>query len=573
MMTTKKGRRSLRTLAVITAALTFLTACGPPGAREARQGEQLVQAGQFADAIGPLKAATEILATAPPASQSKVWNLLGLALHGAKQFDAASVAYGRALKLDRNNVAADYNLGCLRLDQTNFPGAIDYLTTYVTLRGHDANGYLRLGDAHYHLALERGGVQHNALIEAARQDFEKAERLGATAQGPNALGVVELQRRYPTADSIKNAAKAFQLALERDPHFAPALLNLAVMQHQFLNQPREALQNYRKYLAINPPMPHAREVEKNVHLLDLQLRITITPEPREKPAAPPAQSVVPPAKPRPVPAETPPPKASALVSAPPPPRSPELLPAPAPLPRAPVAAPAPASPPVNSSNLNTELAQVEVAPPQSIPPPKSLAQKINPIHWFSSEPKMAEASAGDSAGAEPPKGARYKYPPLVTPIPGDRPQALRWIEEGAQARQQGRLTEAVRDYQQAVQADPTSYDATAALGLAALDGRDYTTALEALYRALRLRGDSAEARYAFAWTLQKRGYFEDAARELEKLLAAHPEEVRGHLLLGNLYAEKLRQPKLAREQYARALELDPQNAQAAKIRAWIGVNR
>jgi len=171
-----------------------------------------------------------------------------------------------------------------------------------------------------------------------------------------------------------------------------------------------------------------------------------------------------------------------------------------------------------------------------------------------------------------PKGTRYNYPPRVTIIPGNRAEAVRWAEQGAQARQQGRLPDAILDYQQAVKADPSYYEANEALGLAALDNHDYTQTLEALNRALMLQNDSANSRYAFAWTLQRRGYYEDAARELDKLLSAHPEEVRGHLLLGKLYAEKLNQPKLAREHYARALNLDPQNPQAPAIRAWLEQN-
>ena len=84
------------------------------------------------------------------------------------------------------------------------------------------------------------------------------------------------------------------------------------------------------------------------------------------------------------------------------------------------------------------------------------------------------------------------------------------------------MPDAVLAYQQAVKADPSFYDVNEALGLAALDNRDYPLALEALNRALMLQNDSANARYAFAWTLQRRGYYEDAAHELDKLLAARP---------------------------------------------------
>jgi S1-C subfamily serine protease/TPR repeat protein len=178
----------------------------------------------------------------------------------------------------------------------------------------------------------------------------------------------------------------------------------------------------------------------------------------------------------------------------------------------------------------------------------------------------------DHVAADPPPvapGTRYEYPFTVTSIPGDRTKAKQLLAEAVRARQAGDFTQSIRAYQDAIAADPTFYDASYGLGLAALNARDYATALEALHRALALQEDSAEARYAFAWTLQKRGYNEDAVHELGKLVTQHPNEARAHLLLGNLYAEKLGQPKLAREQFTLALELDPANAQAANIRAWL----
>jgi len=102
------------------------------------------------------------------------------------------------------------------------------------------------------------------------------------------------------------------------------------------------------------------------------------------------------------------------------------------------------------------------------------------------------------------------------------------------------------------------------LGLSAIDAKDYPTALDALGQALTVDANSADARYAFAWVLGKRGYYQDAANELVKLLSVHPQEVRAHLLLGNFYADNLDQVKLARDEYSKALELiDPQSTQAA----------
>jgi tetratricopeptide (TPR) repeat protein len=593
MMTTKKSRLAGFSPLVIAASI-FLTGCGPPGQSEALEGRQLVRSGHFDQAIAPLKRAAQILSAAPAPSQSKVWNLLGLAYHGARQFDAASEAYLRALKLNRDNLAADYNLGCLRLDQGNMPGAIDYLNTYVMLRPRDPNGYLRLGTAQYHLALERTGPQRNNLMEYARHNLELAVKLASTAPSQNALGIFELYRKNPSIDSLKAAAAYFQTALDRDPRFSPALLNLAILQQRYLNQPAQALRNYTNYLALGPAMPRAQEVEKLVQQLELQARITITPEPRSSHTNPPANNLAPtnptpvvsantppPARAKTAPVESSHPKTPEVVSLPPAQQDKLLAsipssPSPSPPPAA--AEPAPAeAPPVLSSNQNPPSESEPLVPSSSAPsaPRKSFAQKINPLRWFSSESKANPSASGASPEPElppAPKGARYNYPPRVTVIPGNRAEAVRWAEQGAQARQQGRLSDAVLAYQQAVKADPSYYEANEALGLAALDGRDYTLALEALNRALMLQKDSANARYAFAWTLQRRGYYEDAVHELDKMLSAHPEELRGHLLLGKLYAEKLNQPKLAREQYARALNLDPQNPQAPAIRAWLEQN-
>jgi tetratricopeptide (TPR) repeat protein len=199
------------------------------------------------------------------------------------------------------------------------------------------------------------------------------------------------------------------------------------------------------------------------------------------------------------------------------------------------------------------------APPP--PPPKTLGEKLN--LWFGGKPKTEKGIAPVA------KGARYSYPPAVTLLPGNRRESERLVEQGAQARQQSHASEALDDFRQAVAADPTDFNANLQLGLTAIDTGDTTLALDALYRALYLDANSADARYAFAWTLSKRGFYFDAARELEKLLASHPQEVRAHLLLGNLYAEELGEPKLAREHYERVLALDPGNAQAGAIRAWV----
>jgi tetratricopeptide (TPR) repeat protein len=607
MMTTKKLHRSPYHLVVVAAVATFLTACGPPGARQLKRGERDIQAGNSGDAILELEDAVRILGNAPHPVQAKAWNLLGIACQDAGRPDDAAKAYMMALKLDPNNPAMDYNLGCLQIQRTNFPGAINYLTSYSTLRPADVQGYLRLGTARFHSALEqRNAAERNRLLELARRDFQNADKVELSAESANSVGMIELQHRPASIESIRAAAKEFTVALQRDSHYGPALLNLAILSQQYLNQPAQALKLYRQYLTLNPPPPHATEVEKLAQDLDMKQRIIITPgaapsrAPTTSQAPPPGKMAIVPSTPAPV-TQKPPPADSrsgqAAAPIPAPARfsaapQPAQVPPPAQVPASGEAAPPPATVPpagtvpeqahVSTSNSAahpanetpssanaSESAPEPVVPDTASPHRKTITQRLNPLNWFSSKSK----NSGTAAEPPPlPAGSRFEYPPAVTPIPGDRARAKRLVAEAIQAKQAGDGTESIRIYKEAETADPTFYDASYGLGLAELNARDYPTALEALHRALELQEDSAEARYAFAWALQRRGYTEDAVHELSKLVEQHPNEARGHLLLGNLYAEKLHQPKLAREQFLLTLELDPNNAQAETIRDWLKKN-
>lgn len=581
----KKGRHWPLVFAASAAA--FWAGCGPPGARDLREGQRLLDEHRFKDAIVPLSSAAQTLATAPRAAQARALNLLGVAYAGAGDFDSASQAYLQALKLDRDEAVVDFNLGCLRAMQGNYPGAIDYLTTYATLQSKDAAGRLQLGLAWYHYALQRTGSERTRDLEFARQQVESSERLAPSAGADNALGMLALSHRYAGAESIRAAAVHFQNATVRDPNFAPALLNLAIVQQQYLNQPRDALKNYRAYLALQPAPPHASEVGKLVHELDIQTRVTIAPHRTEQP--PPAtlpQAFQPAYRPRiiPAPVAAAPiansgPATSTGITAPPPAPAPEpTLTQAAPTPAPPPETPRPASVPVQQPQTATakqtpatsppittrivpEEESIQSSPPPSSPPPrKTLVQKLNPLHWFGGKSTPAPSSASTS---------HYRYLPSQTFIPGNRAQAEKWAQQGVEARHHDQLADARRDYQKAIEADPTCYPARLLLGMAAVDARDYPAALRALDGALQLQGDSADARYAFAWTLQKEGYYDDAIQQLEKLLTFHPNLASAHLLLGNLYADHFGDDKLARSQYQEALALDPHTPQADSLRHWL----
>ena len=72
--------------------------------------------------------------------------------------------------------------------------------------------------------------------------------------------------------------------------------------------------------------------------------------------------------------------------------------------------------------------------------------------------------------------------------------------------------------------------------------------------------------------LEAAGYVPDAVNELEKIVAANPNEARAHLALGNLYAQQLHDPVRARQHYLKVLAVNPGNPQAGDIQFWLSSN-
>jgi tetratricopeptide (TPR) repeat protein len=229
--------------------------------------------------------------------------------------------------------------------------------------------------------------------------------------------------------------------------------------------------------------------------------------------------------------------------------------------------------PVAASGTNSRAS----AEPTNEPPPekKSFLSKLNP---FKREPKTAVPPVvvvvGPAASSSTNVAAskRYQYLAPAVPAAGDRPAATRELVRGQEAQRGLRLVEAIQYFRRAAALDGSFFEAQYALGRAAFEAGDFKVAAAAWETALALKADSSDARYNFALTLKAAGHPQDAAEQLEKLLALHPDEARGHLTLGNLYAEQLRDAPRARKHYQQVLQLDPRNSQAQAIRYWLVAN-
>ena len=173
----------------------------------------------------------------------------------------------------------------------------------------------------------------------------------------------------------------------------------------------------------------------------------------------------------------------------------------------------------------------------------------------------------------PPKPLpRYAYLSPAQPGPGNRAAAEVEFARGLEAQKAHQLSQAIQAYRSALQADPGYFEVYYDLGLAETEARQLGAALAAYEYALALKPTHLDCRYNFALLLKQANYPVDAANEMEKVVASHPNDARAHLMLGLVYAQQLNNTDKARQHYLKVLELDPQNAQAGAIRYWLATS-
>jgi tetratricopeptide (TPR) repeat protein len=557
--------------------VVFVTACGPPGPRALLQGRKFLEAGQTEAAVKEFKSAVSFLPT-----NAAAWNYLGLAYHHAGQSTNAIEAYSRAIKLDRDLLEARLNLGCVLLEENRLEAAKVELTAYTLRRGGEPEGWLKLGAAH--LRGREAGQAEKCFREVLRIETNRVEAL-------NGLGLAQLQR-----GRSREAADLFAEALKVQPDYRPALLNLATVSQEKLNDRPEALRRYRQYLALQPRAADWDAVNAVVRALEqpvvtAQSARTLTnaaagnAEPpvavvtnQTRPSNQPLASLKPqPATKaasntvliKPVVAAT---NASSLSTALPP-EVVKLPPGPA--------VTNPAIEPKPSSMKSNAIVQGTTQSVNASPPKaerRGFLSRLNPFTNGARSAPVSQvstvtvASAGITSNSVAGGGGRSPSSPQTPPSGGNRREAEAALFQGQQAQRANREAEAFQFFRRAAQLDPAYFEAYYCLGLSAFRMRNFQASQNAWQSALTLRPDNGEARYNLALTLKAANQPRNAADELEKLLSLHPDEARAHLTLGNLYADQLRDIARARQHYQKVLQLDPRNPQAQAIRFWLVSN-
>ena len=550
-----------------------ISGCTPAGPGALLTGKKYLDRGDCAAAVAELKVATTLLATNPVA-----WNYYGVALQRAGQPDEAAAAYQTALKLNRDLVEVHFNLGSLWLEQSKPDAAKTEFMAYTLRRPNDAAGWLKLGSAQLKLGEIVPAERSFSTVLALKQN---------EAEAYNGLGLARIQRGKP-----RDAAQFFAAATQARPDFAPAILNQATVNQQYLRDNKAALENFQKYLALTPRPVNWDEVKAIAGSLEQSLANAAAALAKSNPQASasatelktlPKTSNVATSRP----AISPKPPTTVVAQ---PANPPTMKPAPVQV----VSVP-PAPQIVVKPNTNVVVA---AAPPVEAPMPEPVPVRKKGF-WrslFGSDKTMASAPNAQflekgltplPSGGEPPVPAvakpvvaapapvtfsRYTYVSPAKPAAGDRRSASGAFTKAQVFEQNEKWVDALQWYQQASEIDPAWFEAQFNTGVLAHRLRNYSAALPRYELALAIRPDAPDARYNFALALQAAGFAPDAANELKKLLAANPVEVRVNLALANLCAQSLRDTAAARQHYLKVLELDPNNSHAADIRFWLAAN-
>lgn len=605
---------SIRGACFLLAIALLFSGCSPPGPRALLKGKKFLDRGDVADAVTQFKRATTLLST-----NANAWNYYGVALQHAGQPDEAAAAYETALRLDRDLVEAHFNLGSLFLEQNKPEQAKAEFTTYTLRRPNESAGWFKLGLAQLRAGDDLQAERSFSAVHALKDD---------DADAFNGLGLARVQEGKP-----RQAAEFFTAALQARPNFAPALLNLATVNDEYLHDSRSALASYQAYVSLAPRPAYYDEVRSIIaNLAQSEAAASVvaplvvprtSPPPEPKPKTTIAAVVTRPApvyhKEAPEPVETQPIHATPRPNPTPAPSpSPPVTPIPtenvrvAPEPAI-VATPRTNTEPYNAATRPTVLA-ARTPPTNAVARPEPLEvpmpdDETKPGFWHklfgnnngnadnpSSAPTPAkryhedavtpipeppEEIAGTKAGNEkpleprpvsPPVMPRYAYTSPQKPAPGDRRSAEGAFTKARMAEQDEDWLDALQWYQIAADTDPSWFEAQYNTGVIAHRMHNYSVALPRYELALAIQPESIDARYNFALALKASGYPADAADELRKILVISPDEVRAHLALANLCAQSLHDTAQAREHYLKVLELQPDNPQASDIRFWLSAN-
>lgn len=161
--------------------------------------------------------------------------------------DSALKRARRAIKLNPNNHSAHYVLAKALLDRGRYDKSQREITKAIRLENKNAAYYFELANIHY-----KKGKAGKAI-----KNYKKAISLDPEfLDAYNNLGVLLFQ-----AGKNREAEKTLKKATLVDPEHPTAYKNLGILYETRLKKKGEAINSYKKYLALAPNAPDRDVVE------------------------------------------------------------------------------------------------------------------------------------------------------------------------------------------------------------------------------------------------------------------------------------------------------------------------
>jgi superkiller protein 3 len=133
---------------------------------------------------------------------------------------------------------------------------------------------------------------------------------------------------------------------------------------------------------------------------------------------------------------------------------------------------------------------------------------------------------------------------------------------------QGRFEEAAKQFTQALEANPSCEPVRVQLGIAWARQGKVDEAVAAFTEALRLQPDDADAHNGLGNTLAQQGKYAEAVRQFEEAVRLHPDHAAAHNNLA-ISCNKLGRTAEAIAHYREAIRLQPYSLQAYNNLAWM----
>lgn len=549
----------------------------------------LLEQGNPAAAADELRSFTMVTNSAPALVK------LGQAQLRLRQFDLAERSLAAALRMDPRDAEAYNNLGVLYHQRGRARDAVQYVNAALqvdpkfpsallnsALLAHQSAATKAAALARYeeYLAVERRPAQHEAVSAVVRQLRADLAPVRPVQTNAAIASAPALRTNIVAAAPATNAPPARTSAPPRIQVAVTAAPPASVVQPR-TNPPAvaaAATNTLPKVPATVVPKPEVTAT-------------TPPPAPPPRTSAPPVVVSAPvvPSNPPPVVAAAP--RTNAVERPLPPPIQPTN--APPPEPPVTVVSVAPTAPPVVGAATTVTPPPAEATAPGVPEPPTvggdttlerapkpGLFTRLNPFRGRGETERPPESKTIVVATNAPVTGPsdeaktfpRYTYVNPRVPAPGVRAEAQSAFTRAVNVTKAGRTNDALREYEAAITADPAFGDAQYNYALLLMNSGEIQRSLPVWEQVMVIEPESLNARYNFALALRHAGFARDAVAELDRILEAKPGEARAHLMLGNIYAQQLRDNRRAREHYRKVIELDPRNPQAPAIRFWLAAN-